>query len=267
MKLQKKLLIFIISLYFTTPSFLFSNVPVYPDIPEPSIDAALQSMRAHAIQYTNFLFYTLNMDTPGFIEQGSFNLLTKDGVIIVEPFYRWRTGAPVETNRELDVYLDADTYGFFSIQMPNGKVAYTRDGRFEIDSLRRLVTLQHSFPVLGDTGPIFIPEGAEGSITFSASGIVYVSGDPVDKLRVVVLTAECRNRLIAVNGSIFSLSGDLITRENPKYTIRQWYIEQNSVLKSIVGDVAMAKHPYEASSKVARSITKTLTSAVQMANP
>jgi len=97
---------------FTLLFSLFCNQALaieyqYLEVPEPGIVYSLQSMRAHGVQMTNFMNYTMNMDTPGFVEIGVYNVRTNEGEIIPAPFYRWRVGAPVESNRELDFYCDS----------------------------------------------------------------------------------------------------------------------------------------------------------------
>jgi flagellar basal-body rod protein FlgG len=52
---------------------------------------------------------------------------------------RVHTGGSLEqTNRPLDLALEGD--GYFQVQLPNGQVAYTRDGSFSISDTGTLVT-------------------------------------------------------------------------------------------------------------------------------
>jgi flagellar basal body rod protein FlgG len=248
-------------------SHIVATVYPYLEVPEPGIIYALQSMRAHQIQMTMFMNYTMNMDTPGYVETGAYNIRTKDGEIMAAPFYRWRTGPPVETNRDLDFYCFSKGHGFFTFRMPGGNVGYSRDGCFEMDSNNRLVSLSHEFPVLSPSGEdIYLPDG---KVSASSSGVIFVDGEPIDKLAISVFTDESRNNLVSLNGTFFVYNGgepELL--EGPEYySIKQFFMEQNSVLKSLVGDVALSKYPYEASAKLARQLTKSMTSAVQLANP
>jgi flagellar basal-body rod protein FlgG len=49
-------------------------------------------------------------------------------------------GNLLPTQKEFDVAIRGD--GFFKIQMPDGRTAYTRDGSFELDAQGRIVTAQ-----------------------------------------------------------------------------------------------------------------------------
>ena len=74
-------------------------------------------------------------------------------------------GALEATSRPLDMAIEGE--GFFQVQTPNGDVAYTRDGSFEISDQRVLVTQEGYTLVPG----IKIPEDATG-ITISRTGVV-----------------------------------------------------------------------------------------------
>ncbi len=73
-----------------------------------------------------------------------------------------------ETGNDLDICIQKD--GFFQITMPDGTIAYTRDGSFKKDETGRLVTSDGY--VLEPA--ITIPEGAT-AITISPDGRVSVS--------------------------------------------------------------------------------------------
>ena len=49
-------------------------------------------------------------------------------------------GALAQTGKEYDVAVRGE--GFFKISLPDGRVAYTRDGSFELDATGRIVTAQ-----------------------------------------------------------------------------------------------------------------------------
>ncbi|MDA7948887.1 MAG: flagellar basal-body rod protein FlgG [Hyphomicrobiaceae bacterium] len=69
------------------------------------------------------------------------------------------------TEKELDVAIRGE--GFFSITLPNGQTAYTRDGSFELDDQGRIVTLDGYEVQPGLT----IPDNAR-SITINRTGSV-----------------------------------------------------------------------------------------------
>jgi flagellar basal-body rod protein FlgG len=76
---------------------------------------------------------------------------------------------PIEmTGRPLDVAIEGD--GYFQVQLPNGMIAYTRDGSFSISDQGVLVTSGGYTVIPG----IAIPPEA-GEISISRSGIVTVT--------------------------------------------------------------------------------------------
>jgi flagellar basal-body rod protein FlgG len=76
-------------------------------------------------------------------------------------------GNLTQTNNSLDLAINGP--GFFQIQQPNGTIAYTRDGSFQLNSQGQMVNAS-GYPVQPG---ITIPAGAQ-SITISADGIVDV---------------------------------------------------------------------------------------------
>ena len=236
--------------------------PDYEEIQEPTIKTVVQSMRAHQIQWNLFALYTMNVDTPGYVETGGYNI-SKEGRIEIIPFYRWRAGPIIETFQPLDFCVDANSQGFFQVLLPTG-LGYTRDGRFTLSRSRKLVMIAGGYPVLGERGEIYFPEGKE--IAVSKSGQIYVDGTPIDKMKIVVF--QDLSKLETLNGSLFYLTAEAALLEGEThYSVRQGFLEQNNVLKALIGDITMASRTYEATSKVGRSITKMLNSVVQLGNP
>jgi flagellar basal-body rod protein FlgG len=87
-------------------------------------------------------------------------------------------GPLTSTGRSLDLAINGP--GFFTIQTPHG-LAYTRDGRFLLDSQRRLIT-QQGYPVLGEQGPLPLPST---DFSVSATGEITCQGKVVGKLRLM----------------------------------------------------------------------------------
>ena len=74
-------------------------------------------------------------------------------------------GSVVQTEKELDVAVDGE--GFFVVQLPDGRTAYSRDGTFERDNSGLLVTLDGYQIEPG----IAIPDTAN-SVSISSDGTV-----------------------------------------------------------------------------------------------
>ncbi len=83
------------------------------------------------------------------------------------------------TGRPLDVAVDG-TKGMFAVQTPQG-IRYTRDGAFELNEQRQLVTT-NGFPVLDSTQrPIEIPQG---SVSIDGNGQISVDANSVGTLAI-----------------------------------------------------------------------------------
>ena len=255
--------LYILLLLLSTPILAFED---FQEVGDFSINQNIDAMRSFEIQWENFLFYTLNVDTPGFIETGAFNSRMKDKSIDAKDFFRWRAGPIVETNRDLDFYVDASSRGFFVIQLPT-TIAFTRDGQFRLNRKRKLVTIRGGYPVLGENGEIVFPDGTDISVT--RSGLIFVNGDEVDRLKIAVFKNSKDMRYCeSLNGTVFVLRKAVeFLSGYDHYAVIQGAVEKSNVLKAIVGDIATAKHSYEANAKIARLLTKTMGSSVQMANP
>jgi flagellar basal body rod protein FlgG len=90
--------------------------------------------------------------------------------------------------------------GFFALLDPIGGLVLTRDGRFGLDQLGRL-TDSMGRPVMGESGPILLPEGEsirvaeDGSVYGSASGLL--------------------DRIQVVTGNVRPIGGNLLTLDGP----------------------------------------------------
>ncbi len=97
-------------------------------------------------------------------------------------------GILMETNRSLDVAIKGD--GWFAVQMPDGSEAYTRAGDLKQD-VTGLITTGTGLPVLGDGGPIVLPEyeqlivGVDGTISIKGLGEDPLAVTPINRLKLV----------------------------------------------------------------------------------
>ena len=94
-------------------------------------------------------------------------LLVGTGAAPVAVDRQFSPGNLQQTNNALDMAINGR--GFFTIQMPDGTIGYTRDGTFKLDDQGQLVTSQ-GFLV---DPQITVPQGAK-SISVSKDGIVSV---------------------------------------------------------------------------------------------
>jgi len=92
------------------------------------------------------------------------------GVRVVATEKLFTQGSLLQTDNAYDVAINGR--GFFQIQTPNGEIAYTRDGAFQVDDQGQLVT---SSGYIVDPG-ISIPDSTQ-SITIGNDGTVTVKLD------------------------------------------------------------------------------------------
>lgn len=112
-----------------------------------------------------------------------------------------------ETGRDLDISVEGG--GWIAIQAPDGGEAYVRTGRLQIDALGVLRT-QEGYPVLGNGGPIAVPQqekidiGADGTISIRVLGERPNLIVTVDRIKLVNPSAKQLKKgldgLIRANG-------------------------------------------------------------------
>jgi flagellar basal-body rod protein FlgF len=117
--------------------------------------------------------------------------------------------------------------GFFEVEMPNGRKAYTRDGEFHIDTKGQLVTKQ-GFAVLGDNGPIQVdPRNAE-ALSITQQGEVLQGNARKATMRVVDFSDY--NVLQGIGGATFLCKNpDLQPNTVAKPSVQQGFVEAANV--------------------------------------
>ncbi|CAM4132961.1 flagellar basal body rod protein FlgF [Vreelandella rituensis] len=122
--------------------------------------------------------------------QGDALLATRTSTVATVPGTDHSQGPITRTGRTLDVAMEGDAW--MAVQADDGTEAYTRRGDLQIDSDG--VLLSQGRPVMGDAGPVGVPQGAQISIgadgTLSAIG----AGENPDALvnvgRIKLVTPE-----------------------------------------------------------------------------
>ncbi len=127
-------------------------------------------------------------------------------------------GSLIETGNSLDLALAGD--GFFTIETPAG-LQYTRDGSFHLDATRQLVT-SDGMPVLGENGPIAVPQG---DVWVDVDGTVRVGDQIIDRLRLTAF--EDVATLRSMENNRFEAEGDGVPAETAG--VSQGFLEQANV--------------------------------------
>jgi len=107
-------------------------------------------------------------------------------------------GAIINTGNELDVAINGE--GFIAVQNSKGEEAYTRAGNLRLDSAGRLTT-GNGFAVMGNSGPIALPQSEKIDIGFDGS----ISVVPVGQAANALVIAD---RIKLVNPDVKKLQKD-----------------------------------------------------------
>jgi flagellar basal-body rod protein FlgG len=172
-------------------------------------------------------------------------------------------GDAVNTGNPLDVMIQGQ--GFFQVQMPNGEIAYTRDGSFQLDQSRTLVTangnqLQPTITIPADALTVNI--GTDGTVSVTEPGQTQASQ---------VGTIQLANfpnpgGLTALGGNLFTpttASGQAVVGTpggaDGLGTIQQGMLEQSNV--DVVDQfiqMILTQRSYESNSRVVQAADEML---------
>jgi flagellar basal-body rod protein FlgF len=195
------------------------------------MSGAERSFRAQQVHANNLA----NVDTTGFradLEVATSEAVTKGYGYDARHMSRLeansvstRQGALRQTDRDLDVAIVGQ--GYFAVQV-DGSEVYTRAGNFTIAADGTLTL--NGRPVLGDGGPIVLPEhtrleiGADGTISVLTAGATEMQ--EIDKLKLVKpAPAEVTKNLA---GFIVSRSGEPFAVDDT-VEVRSGHLEGSNV--------------------------------------
>ena len=97
-------------------------------------------------------------------------------------------GPITKTDNPLDVAVQGE--GFFAIKTPAG-VAYTRDGRFQINAAGQLQTL-NNYPVLDAGGATMLLDASAGAPVVTADGMMTQNGTQVGAIGLFSIPADAQ---------------------------------------------------------------------------
>lgn len=160
-----------------------------------------------------------------------------------------------QTGGNLDIAIQGS--GFFQVQMPDGTLAYTRDGAFKTNAQGQIVT-SDGYPVQGGFQPV--PEGTT-NITISASGAVtYTTASGTTSSQIQLANFNNPGGLQAIGQNLYTetdASGTAILGEptqNGLGELQQGYLELSnvSVVQEMV-NLILAQRAYEVNSKAVQA--------------
>lgn len=176
-------------------------------------------------------------------------------------------GSLEQTSRPLDLAIEGE--GYFEVQLPNGNMAYTRDGSLQISDQGVLVTNQ-GYSI---QPPIKVPKDAT-SVTISESGVVTANGvsgatNGAQELgRIELARFANASGLESMGQNLFSettASGQPIRgmpTEDGNGRIAQGYLESSNVeIVTEMVDMITAQRAYEINSKAVKNSEDMATTA------
>ena len=164
-------------------------------------------------------------------------------------------GDTSQTGGNLDVAIQGS--GFFQVQMPDGTLAYTRDGAFKTDSEGRVVT-SDGYPVQGGFQPV--PTGTT-NITISPGGdVTYTTSSGTTSSQIQLANFNNPGGLQAIGQNLYqetSASGTAQLgdpTQNGLGNLQQGYLELSnvSVVQEMV-NLILAQRAYEVNSKAVQA--------------
>jgi len=164
-------------------------------------------------------------------------------------------GELTQTGEQLDVAIQGD--GFFEVQMPDGSLAYTRDGALKTDSSGRIVT-SDGYPLQGGFQPV--PAGTT-NINISATGAVtYTTASGTTNSQLQIVRFNNPGGLEALGHNLYKETSASGTPEigepgqNGFGQLQQGYLELSnvSVVEEMV-NLIMAQRAYEVNSKAVQA--------------
>ncbi|GGK52290.1 flagellar basal-body rod protein FlgG [Salinarimonas ramus] len=199
--------------------------------------------------------------TPSAVEIGS-------GVKAVSTARAMSQGNLTPTERDFDIAIRGE--GFFQVNLPDGRIAYTRDGGFDLDGQGRLVTKDGYEVAPGIT----IPEDVQ-SVSISAAGHVEVTRagaaepEEVGRLQLVRFVNEVG--LESLGDNLFGATAasgapaEGLPNEEGFGSLQQGYLEEANVnAVTEISALISAQRAYEMNSRVISAADQMLQAASQM---
>ena len=222
----------------------------------------LANVNTTGFKKSNIEFQDLIYDTTraAGAEQGAGNQLPTGlqighGSRVVATSKVFTQGEMTQTGQQLDLAIQGD--GFFQVQMPDGTIAYTRDGALKTSSTGQITT-SDGLPLQGGFQPI--PAGTTG-ITISTSGeVTTTSSSGSQNFQVQMVRFTNPAGLNSIGGNLYTESLASGTPEtgtpgqNGYGTLQQGYLEMSNVkvVQEMV-NMIVAQRAYEVNSKAVQS--------------
>ncbi|WP_374256228.1 flagellar basal body rod protein FlgF [Yokenella regensburgei] len=240
-----------------------------------AMGAASQTLDQQAVTASNLA----NGSTPGFRAQltalravpvNGETVQTRTLVTASTPGADMTPGQLDYTARPLDVALQQD--GWLTVQAADGSEGYTRNGNIQVTPTGQL-TIQGN-PVIGEGGPIVVPEGSE--VTIAADGTISAlnPGDPPNTIapvgRLKLVKAQ-NNEVVRGDDGMFRLSAAAQATRGPMLQADQSIRLQSGVLEgsnvkpvAAMADMIASARRFEMQMKVISNVDSNAQKANQL---
>lgn len=222
-------------------------------------------------EFQDLLYQSLRRSGSSTSDQGTILPVGLDigaGVKVVGTPRIMNQGSVLPTEKELDVAIRGE--GFFRIQLPDGRTAFSRAGSFEIDAEGRVVTPE-GYVV---DPAITIPQDAT-SISISQTGVVQIlqagQSAPVDVGQLQLAKFVNKSGLLAIGDNLFietAASGTPQTGNPGEVgfgTLLQGHLEQANVnAVTEISDLIAAQRAYSMNARVITAADEMLQSTASM---
>jgi flagellar basal-body rod protein FlgF len=197
-----------------------------------------------------------------------------NGVYAQERIPSFNQGPLVQTDNSLDIAIEDQDIpaqeingrqvkpaAFFAVQLPDGTVGYTRNGKLDLDANGHLVTSEGYLVLGADHQPVQITDNIrKEDLHINADGqLIAYPGDPSRTrnggqigIAVVQNPAELRR----IGGNVYQTANPVsfiqdLGGTNPGISLHQGFIEQSNVDSGqTMSEMMMAIRGYEANQKV-----------------
>lgn len=171
-------------------------------------------------------------------------------------------GAPKQTDRPLDVQIEG--IGFFAVLLPNGQIAYTRDGSFRKDGQGRMIdrngnSLQPEIVIPPNTSGVSVATDGQVSIRVSGTNEIQNVGqiELVSFVNPIGLKSIGQNMYIPTNASGIPQQGQPATNGMGRLAQGQLETSNVNIVDEMVNMIS-AQRAYETNSKAVQAADQML---------
>ena len=228
-----------------------------------AMSAAKQSMWSQAIHSNNLANANTNgfrADLAQFRSQpvfGGDGLPTRVYAMTENPGTDMSPGSMMQTGRDMDMAVEGE--GFLAVQGLNGKEGYTRSGAFYVDE-SGLLKVGNGLPVLGNGGPISIPQnqkleiGVDGTVSVVVAGSDANVSAVVDRIKLVKPDLK---QLIKSDDGLLRLKNGSPAEADPSIRVASGFLESSNVnaVSEFTSVLALARQ-YELNVKMMHTMEK-----------